>query len=56
MNGINKFNVGTEFLDLYLKTMGEFTRENKGWTLHFPVYLQGVLMNYLEKKMELSKF
>ena len=51
-----KFNVGTEFLDLYLKTMGEVTRENKGWTLDFPVYLQGVLMNYLEQKMELSKF
>ena len=55
-NGINKFNVGTEFLDLYFKTMGEYTSQNKGWILDFPTYLQGVLMNYLEKKMELSKF
>ena len=36
--------------------MGEYTSQNKGWILDFPTYLQGVLMNYLEKKMELSKF
>ncbi len=57
VNGINKFNVGTEFLQLYLDTMGEFTRNLNGrWMLDFPTYLQGVLMEYLEKKMELSKF
>ena len=57
VNGINKFNVGTEFLDLYLKTMGEFTSNLNGrWFLDFPVYLQGILIEYLEKKMELSKF
>ena len=61
VNGINKFNVGTEFINLYYNTFREYSMEHgevKGADemLDFPHHLQKVLIDYLTKKMELSKF
>ncbi|MDO4632532.1 MAG: class II fructose-bisphosphate aldolase [Eubacteriales bacterium] len=58
VNGINKFNVGTEFFHLYHETMRKYTEEHPDGAALFdyPKYAQGILMDYLVKKLELSKF
>ena len=57
-HGINKFNVGTEFLQLYYDTMRAYGDEmgDTGIIHNFGTYLQPVLIDYLVKKLELSKF
>lgn len=56
-NGINKFNVGTEFFqleyDLIRKYCAEFAE--KGNVFDLPKYLQQRLIDYLKVKMQLSK-
>jgi fructose-bisphosphate aldolase, class II len=58
VNGINKFNVGTEFFQLYYDCMKDFgaLHGDKGNVFDFPIYAQERLMDYLVKKLELSKF
>lgn len=51
--GINKFNVGTEFFWLYNKTVQEY--KEKDITL-LPRRVQAALTEYLEKKLTLSHF
>lgn len=57
--GINKFNVGTEFLGLYFKTVVAYAEENKNDPKHIILDMakpvQEALKAYLRKKMELSK-
>lgn len=59
--GINKFNVGTEFLGVYYNAIREHVREMEGnrdplIMLDVPEYVQSKLCTYLEEKMKLSKF
>jgi len=54
--GINKFNVGTEFFWLYYQTMKEYCAAGHADFFNLPLVLQDKLMGYLRKKMELSKF
>ena len=56
--GINKFNVGTEYFQLYYDSLREYAQEfgDKGRMLSIPRYVQERMMNYLRKKMQLSKF
>ncbi|MDO4521703.1 MAG: class II fructose-bisphosphate aldolase [Eubacteriales bacterium] len=58
LHGINKFNVGTEFFHLYHDTMKQYTQEHPdgGAIFDYARYAQEILMNYLVKKLELSKF
>ncbi len=58
VNGINKFNVGTEFFQLYYDTIKDYGRINgdSGNIFDFPNYCQPILIDYLVKKLELSKF
>lgn len=51
--GINKFNVGTEFLWLYLQTVKQFDGTD---IADLPNKVQAALMDYLREKMKLSKF
>jgi fructose-bisphosphate aldolase class II len=57
--GINKFNVGTEFLGLYFKTVVEYAEANKHDPKHIildmAIPVQDALMAYLHQKMQLSK-
>lgn len=57
--GINKFNVGTEFLGLYFKTVvkyaEEFKDDSKHIILDMAIPVQEALKDYLRKKMQLSK-
>ena len=55
--GINKFNVGTEYFRLYYDSLREYAKEfgDGGNMLKVPRYVQERLMNYLRKKMLLSK-
>lgn len=57
--GINKFNVGTEFLGLYFKTVVEYAEQFKNDPKHIildmAIPVQDALMNYLRKKLQLSK-
>lgn len=55
--GINKFNVGTEFFQLYYDSIREYCEEykNKGNVFDLPGYVQHKLMSYLREKMKLSK-
>lgn len=55
--GINKFNVGTEFFQLYYDSIKEYCEEFKeeGNVFDMPKYVQNKLMNYLREKMKLSK-
>lgn len=57
--GINKFNVGTEFLGLYFKTVVEYAEAHKNDPKHIildmAIPVQDALMAYLEQKMQLSK-
>lgn len=57
LNGINKFNVGTEFLQLYYDTMYKYCQENgvHGGAHSFATFVQPVLIDYLVKKLSLSK-
>lgn len=59
--GINKFNVGTEFFGLYYTSIQEYVKE-KGLEggacanmLNMPMFVQDKLMNYLRKKMQISR-
>ncbi|GHT77521.1 fructose-bisphosphate aldolase [Spirochaetia bacterium] len=53
--GINKFNIGTEYFQLYFDSCKEYTENNKS-IFDFPVFAQEKLKNYLRNKMLLSKF
>lgn len=57
--GINKFNVGTEFLGLYFKSVVEYAEANKHDPNHLildmAIPVQNALIAYLEQKMQLSK-
>lgn len=57
--GINKFNVGTEFLGLYFKTVCEYAEKYKDDSKHIildmAIPVQEALMNYLRQKMQLTK-
>ncbi len=57
-NGINKFNVGTEFFQLYYDSIAEYYNLHKeeGNVFDLPKYVQGKLMDYLRVKMQISKF
>ena len=60
-NGINKFNVGTEFLDLYYNAVVEYTKKNESIDspykiLELPLYVQDKMEEYLTEKLKLSKF
>lgn len=60
-NGINKFNVGTEFLDKYYKAVVEYTKKNESIDspykiLELPLYVQDKMEEYLTEKLKLSKF
>lgn len=56
--GINKFNVGTEYFQLYYDSIKEYCAANgaKGNVFDLPKYTQEKLMAYLRVKMQLSKF
>lgn len=55
--GINKFNVGTEFFQLYSDSIREYytVKGDKANVFDLPKYVQGKLMEYLRVKMQLSK-
>ena len=55
--GINKFNVGTEYFQLYYDSIREFCNQNgdRRSVLDLPMYVQGKLKAYLRVKMQLSK-
>lgn len=57
--GINKFNVGTEFLGLYFKTVvkyaEQFKDDSKHIILDMAIPVQEALKDYLRKKMQLCK-
>ncbi len=55
--GINKFNVGTEYFQLYYDSIREFCNQNgdRGSVLDLPMYVQEKLKAYLRVKMQLSK-
>ncbi len=57
--GINKFNVGTEFLGLYFKTVCEYAEQYKNDSKHIildmAIPVQNALMDYLRQKMQLTK-
>lgn len=57
-NGINKFNVGTEFFQLYYDSIAEYCKDNgvDGNVFDLPKYVQEKLMAYLRVKMQISKF
>lgn len=55
--GINKFNLGTEFLTRYYDAAVEFTRENADnpdpvKVIHMPEFVQARLQPYLEERMK----
>ncbi|MEM1483797.1 class II fructose-bisphosphate aldolase [Oscillospiraceae bacterium PP1C4] len=56
--GINKFNVGTEYFQLYYDSIKEYcdTYGTKGNVFDLPKFTQEKLMAYLRIKMQLSKF
>ena len=54
--GINKFNVGTEFFYLYYQTMKKFCEAGHPDFFDLPLEVQNDLENYLRQKMQLSKF
>lgn len=59
--GINKFNVGTEFFQLYYDTVFEYMKahekeRNVNLLFEMSKYVQEKLMAYLREKMKLSKF
>ena len=54
--GINKFNVGTEFFYLYYQTMKKICEAGHPDFFDLPLEVQNALENYLRQKMQLSKF
>ena len=56
--GINKFNVGTEYFQLYYDSIKEYCEQfgAKGNIFDMPKFVQEKLMAYLRVKMQLSKF
>lgn len=59
--GINKFNVGTEFLGVYYDAIQEYVHMMEGndkplKMLEVPEFVQERLCKYLEEKLKLSKF
>ncbi len=56
--GINKFNVGTEFFQLYYNTVNEYCQiyGSNGNIIDVPSVVQEKLLSYLVKKVKLSKF
>ncbi len=59
--GINKFNVGTEFIGEYYKALVDYTRlkekeDNPFKLLEVPMFVQERLEKYLEAKLKLSRF
>lgn len=54
--GINKFNIGTEFFYLYYQTMKKFCEAGHPDFFDLPLEVQNALENYLRQKMQLSKF
>ncbi|MDY6073844.1 MAG: class II fructose-bisphosphate aldolase [Eubacteriales bacterium] len=63
--GINKFNVGTEYFQIYYATISEFCEKYKiqgDWfkeplhILDMPKFVQDRLSKYIEKKLQLSEF
>lgn len=61
LKGINKFNVGTEFLGVYYDAVSEYVRIQKNGhdqlkMLDVPLYAQSKLEKYLEMKLGLSHF
>ena len=54
--GINKFNVGTEFFYLYYQTMKKFCEAGHPDFFDLTLEVQNALENYLRQKMQLSKF
>jgi len=58
--GINKFNLGTEYLDCYYKAVEEYVDLQRGnkdplRILKLPEFAQGRLKEYLREKMKISK-
>lgn len=55
--GINKFNVGTEYFQLYYDSIRMYCSEkgDKGAMLDLPMFVQERMKNYLRVKMQLSK-
>lgn len=55
--GINKFNVGTEYFQLYYDSIREFCDQNgdKGSVLDLPLFVQEKLKAYLRVKMQISR-
>ena len=55
--GINKFNVGTEYFQLYYDSIREFCDQNKdrGSVLDLPMFVQEKLKAYLRVKMQISR-
>ncbi|MCI8505705.1 MAG: class II fructose-bisphosphate aldolase [Lachnospiraceae bacterium] len=55
--GINKFNVGTEYFQLYYDSIREFCDQNgdKGNVLDLPLFVQEKLKAYLRVKMQISR-
>lgn len=54
--GINKFNLGTDYLKNYYKAVAEFTKLNEGNTdpvkiINMPEYVQSKLQPYVEERM-----
>lgn len=59
--GINKFNLGTEYLECYYKAAEEYIDSLKNDNsplkiLGMPKYVQGKMKEYLREKMKISKF
>lgn len=53
--GINKLNVGTEYLRLWKASMAKYTMDETCLPEEAPGKVQEQLMNYLRKKMQLTK-
>ena len=56
-NGINKFNVGTEFFQTYYDAISDFCKERgaEGNVFDMPAFTQARLKDYLRKKLQISK-
>lgn len=59
--GVNKFNLGTDYLDCYYKAVEQYVdmhRDDRNplRMLGMPEYVQGKLKEYLREKMKISKF
>lgn len=54
-NGINKINIGTEFFNLTQDLKKKFYSEENGHMFNEPEYIQPVLIDYIAKRLELSK-